>query len=109
MNSFYCNYNTVILDCAKVTIGDRVALGPNVSIYAATHSTDVGERLEELERAYPVEIGDDVWIGGSVTIVCSAKGTRIGNGCAVAAGTTLWGTFPDVSVDFTSWYHAYAQ
>ena len=39
------------------------------------------ERRKALERAYPVEIGDDVWIGGNVTIICSPKGiTRIGNG-----------------------------
>lgn len=71
-----------------------------MSIYAATHSVDVGERLEDLERAYPVEIGDDTWVGGSVNIICSAKGTKIGRGCTIAAGTTLWGTFPDVSVSF---------
>ncbi|TIA84490.1 hypothetical protein E3P94_00273 [Wallemia ichthyophaga] len=93
--SFFCNYNTTILDCAKVSIGNRVSFGPNVSIYAATHSVDVGERLEDLERAYPVEIGDDTWVGGSVNIICSAKGTKIGRGCTIAAGTTLWGTFPD--------------
>ena len=56
-------------------------LGPNVNIYAATHSVEVDERRKALERAYPVEIGDDVWIGGNVTIICSPKGTtRIGNG-----------------------------
>ncbi|TIB79421.1 hypothetical protein E3Q23_00075 [Wallemia mellicola] len=94
--SFYCNNNTTILDSAKVIIGDRVLFGPNVSIYAATHSVHVEERLEELERGYPVEIGDDVWIGGSVNIVCNARTpTKIGNGCTVAAGTTVWGTFPD--------------
>lgn len=26
--SFYCNFNTTILDCAKVTIGDGVLFGP---------------------------------------------------------------------------------
>ena len=37
---FYANFNLTILDCALVTIGDRVMFGPNISILSATHETD---------------------------------------------------------------------
>lgn len=45
--------------------------------YAGTHSTDVTERKQGLERAYPVTVGDDVWIGGGAIIVGPCT---IGNG-----------------------------
>lgn len=34
---FYANTGCTILDCARVTIGDNVLVGPNVQLYAATH------------------------------------------------------------------------
>jgi acetyltransferase-like isoleucine patch superfamily enzyme len=49
----------------------------NIS-YAATHSTDVAERQKGLERAYPITVGDDVWIGGSTVLIGPCT---IGNGC----------------------------
>lgn len=44
---FYANFNLTILDCALVTIGDRVMFGPNISILSATHETD-GKLLSKL-------------------------------------------------------------
>jgi acetyltransferase-like isoleucine patch superfamily enzyme len=38
---FYASFNLCILDCTIITIGDRVMLGPNVSIFGATHETDL--------------------------------------------------------------------
>ena len=35
--NFYSNYNCIILDCAKVTIGDNVLFAPNVGIFTAGH------------------------------------------------------------------------
>lgn len=42
-------------------------VGPNVSIFAATHETEVQSRREDIEYARPVKIGDDCWIGGHVS------------------------------------------
>ncbi|KIJ35266.1 hypothetical protein M422DRAFT_180966 [Sphaerobolus stellatus SS14] len=102
---FYCDYGTNItftgdtymnfgttVNCAKVTIGTRTLFGPGVHIYAATHSTDVLERRASLERAYPVTIGDDVWVGGHVTIIGPCN---IGNGVSVGAGAVVKGDIPD--------------
>ncbi|KAG8628680.1 hypothetical protein KVT40_002545 [Elsinoe batatas] len=74
---FYANFNLTILDCGLVTIGDRVMLGPNVSIFAATHEVEVESRRRNIEYTRPVVIGDDVWIGGHVVIL---PGLTIGEG-----------------------------
>lgn len=92
---FYANFNLCILDCAIVTIGDRVMLGPNVSIFAATHETDVKSRRENIEFAKPVTIGDDCWIGGHTVIL---PGVTIGQGCTIAAGAIVTKDIPAWSV-----------
>lgn len=80
----------ILLDCAPIKIGTRVLCGPRVGLYAATHSTDVDERQGGYERAYPIEIGDDCWIGGGAIINGPSK---IGKGCTVAAGAVVSHTF----------------
>lgn len=84
--SFYSNMDLIILDGAPVKIGTRVLCGPRVGLFAATHSTDVDERQGGFERAYPIDIGDDCWIGGGAII---NGPTRIGKGCTVAAGAVV--------------------
>jgi maltose O-acetyltransferase len=59
---FYCNFNTTILDCAEVRLGHGVLFGPNVHIYAATHSVSVSEREQGYERALSVSIGRNTWM-----------------------------------------------
>jgi acetyltransferase-like isoleucine patch superfamily enzyme len=76
----------IILDAAPVKFGSRVLCGPRVGFFAATHSTDVDERQGGYERAYPIEIGDDCWIGGGAIINGPSK---IGKGCTVAAGAVV--------------------
>lgn len=58
-------------------------------IYAATHSVDVAERRAGLERAYPVTIGNDVWVGGGCRIIGPCV---IGDGVTLAAGSIAKGT-----------------
>lgn len=92
---FYSNFNLTILDCGLVTIGDRVMFGPNVSIMAATHETEVQSRRENIEYAKPVVIGDDCWIGGHVVIL---PGVTIGQGCTIAASSVVTKDIPPWSV-----------
>lgn len=92
---FYSNFNLTILDCALVTIGDRVMFGPNVSILTATHETEVQSRRDDVEYARPVTIGDDCWIGGHVVIL---PGVTIGEGCTVAASSVVTKDIPAWSV-----------
>lgn len=89
------NNSLVILDCGIVTIGHRVLFGPNISIFAATHETDVQSRRNGVEYAKPVAIGDDCWIGGNVSIL---PGVTIGNGCTIGAGSVVTKDVPAFSI-----------
>lgn len=90
----YFNVNCVVLDGAKVTIGDNVFLGPGVQIYTATHPLDIVERLKT-ETTKPVTIGNDCWIGGGSIIL---SGITIGNGCTIGAGSVVTKNIPDNSL-----------
>lgn len=90
--NFYSNYNLVILDCAKVIIGDNVLIGPNVSIYTAGHPLHYELRNQEVEYAFPVSIGNNVWIGGNVVI---NPGIRIGDNSVIGSGSVLTKDIPD--------------
>lgn len=92
---FFANFHLTILDEAKVTIGDDCFIGPNVSIYTACHSTDPIERNTRNEWARPVTIGNNVWIGGSVTIL---PGVTIGNNVTIGAGSVVTKDIPDSTV-----------
>lgn len=85
-NGFFANFNLTILDEAEVRIGDNVFIGPNVSIYTACHPLDGPTRNRLIEWAEPVTIGDNVWIGGSATIL---PGVTIGDNVVVGAGSVV--------------------
>lgn len=92
---FFANFNFVVLDEAPVTIGDDCFIGPNVSVYTACHSTDPVERNTRQEWAKPVTIGNNVWIGGSVTIL---PGVTIGDNVTIGAGSVVVGDIPSDTV-----------
>ena len=50
------------------------------------------ERREPKEKAHPIIIGDDTWLGGGV-VVC--PGVTIGNRCIIAAGSVVVRDIPD--------------
>ncbi|MCD8249865.1 MAG: sugar O-acetyltransferase, partial [Lachnospiraceae bacterium] len=68
-DNFLANYNVTILDVAPVTIGDEVMIGPGTLISTVSHPMIPGGRRRHLGIARPVTIGNDVWIGGNVTIL----------------------------------------
>lgn len=84
--SVYVNVNCVVLDCNHVRIGDQTQLGPNVIISAATHPVDARERVKGPEMAYPVTIGNRVWIGAGAII---GPGVRIGDDTTIGAGSVV--------------------
>ncbi len=91
-NFFFANFNLTILDEAEVRIGEYCFIGPNVSIYTACHPLEPAERNKAVEWAEPVTIGDNVWIGGSVTI---CPGVKIGDNVVIGAGSTVTKDIPD--------------
>lgn len=93
--NFFANFNFVILDEARVTIGDNAFIGPNVSIYTACHPVESDLRNTKVQWAEPVTIGDNVWIGGSVTIL---PGVTIGDNCVIGAGSVVSRDIPSNSV-----------
>ena len=92
---FFANFCLTILDEAPVTFGDDCFVGPNVSIYTACHSTNPVERNTRQEWAKPVTIGNNVWIGGSVTILA---GVTIGDNCTIGAGSVVTRDIPANSI-----------
>lgn len=82
----YINAGCVVLDSAPVRIGQRTMLGPKVQIYCADHAHGRDERRLGLERALPVTVGEDVWIGGGAIIL---PGVTIGDGALVGAGAVV--------------------
>lgn len=87
----FANWGLVLLDVARVTIGDDVQLGPNVQLLTATHPLEPGPRREKWEAAEPIVIGDNVWLGGGV-IVC--PGVTIGADTVVGAGSVVTRDLP---------------
>lgn len=89
--NFYSNYNLIILDCAKVSIGDNVLIGPNVGIYTAGHPLHFEIRNQDYEYAFPISIGDNVWIGGNVVI---NPGVTIGENTVIGSGSVVTKDIP---------------
>ena len=69
-----------------MTLGARTMCGPGVQIYCADHHRDAERRARGIERAMPVTIGEDVWIGGGAVIL---PGVAIGQGAIVGAGAVV--------------------
>ncbi len=89
--NFYMNVNGVILDGAKVTFGDNVFIAPNCGFYTAGHPLDVERRNQGLEYAYPIKVGNNVWIGAHV---CVLPGVTIGDNCVIGAGSVVTKDIP---------------
>lgn len=90
-NNVFFNFNCVVLDVAWVTIGDNVLFGPNVQLYTATHPLDAQQRRSGLEAGYPITIGNDCWIGGSVIV---NPGITIGERSVIGAGSVVTKDIP---------------
>ena len=74
--NFYANHNLVILDCAKVKFGDNVFVAPDCGFHTAGHPIDFERRNAGFEYAYPITVGDNVWIGAGVQVM---PGVTIGS------------------------------
>lgn len=88
--NFYANFGCVILDVAEVRIGDNCFIAPQVGIYTATHPITPAERINGLEYAKAITIGDNCWIGGHATI---NPGVQLGDNVVVASGAVVTKSF----------------
>ena len=90
--NFFANYNLIILDVAKVRIGDNAQIAPNVAIYTAGHPIHPESRNSGYEYGIDVTIGDNVWIGGNT---CIMPGVTIGNNVVIGGGSVVTKDIPD--------------
>ena len=93
--NFFANHNMVILDCAKVVFGDNVFVAPDCGFHTAGHPIDFERRNQGLEYAYPITVGNNVWIGAGVHIM---PGVTIGNNVVIGGGSVVVKDIPDNSV-----------
>ena len=93
--NFFANYNCMIIDEARVRIGDNCQMAPNVAIYTAGHPIHPVSRNSMYEYGKEVTIGDNVWIGGN-TVIC--PGVHIGDNVVIGAGSVVTKDIPDWTV-----------
>ena len=93
--NFFANHGLVILDAAKVTFGDNVFVAPSCGFHTAGHPIDHERRNEGLEYAYPITVGDNVWIGAGVQVM---PGVTIGSNVVIGGGSVVVKDIPDNSV-----------
>ena len=91
-DNFYAGCNLVIVDNARVKIGDNCIISPQVGIYTLAYPLNVDKRIAGYEYAQPVIIGDNVWIGGGTTI---NPGVTIGNNVVISPGSVVVSDIPD--------------
>ena len=91
-NNFYANHNLMILDGAKVKFGDNVFIAPDCGFHTAGHPVDPERRNRGLEYAWPITVGDNVWIGAGVQV---CPGVTIGSNVVIGAGSVVTRNIPD--------------
>lgn len=89
--NFYANTHCTILDAAKVTFGDNVFIASDCGFYTAGHPLDVEQRNQGLEYAFPITVGNNVWIGGQVVVL---PGVSIGDDTVIGAGSVVCKNIP---------------
>lgn len=87
----FLNMDCLILDEAKVVIGDRTLIGPRCSFYTPVHPIDAKVRATGLEYARAIVIGKDVWMGGGCTI---NPGVTIGDESIIGSGSVVTRDIP---------------
>lgn len=88
----FINYDAILLDCAPITIGDDVAIGPRVQLLTPLHPVDDHDaRRAGWESAAPITVGDNVWLAAGV-IVC--PGVTIGDNTVIGAGSVVTADVP---------------
>ena len=91
-DNFFANFDCVMLDVNRITIGNNVFIAPRVCLYTAGHPIDAEIRNERLEYGKPITIGDNVWIGGSVVV---NPGVKIGSNVVIGSGSVVTKDIPD--------------
>lgn len=87
----FINHGAYLMDAGKITVGSHCFIGPNCGMYTAIHAMLPEERNRGIERAKPIVLGDNVWLGGDVTIL---PGVTIGSNTVIGAGSVVTKDIP---------------
>ncbi len=99
-DNVFVNADAFFMDDAPITIGADTRIGPGARLMTALHPVeDHARRREGWERAEPIVVEDNVWLGASVTV---GPGVRIGRNTVVGAGSLVLRDLPDHAVAFGS-------
>jgi acetyltransferase-like isoleucine patch superfamily enzyme len=82
----FLNTDVTIGANADVVLGERVHLGPGVSLLPTIHEIGPHEQRAGATAGAPIRIGDGSWLGAGVTVL---GGVTVGEGCVVAAGAVV--------------------
>ncbi|MBR5047891.1 MAG: sugar O-acetyltransferase, partial [Eubacterium sp.] len=85
----------VILDAGGVTFGNDVFIAPSCGFHTSGHPIDYERRNQGLEYAYPIVVGNNVWIGAGVQVM---PGVTIGSNVVIGGGSIVTKNIPDNSV-----------
>lgn len=99
----FINGNCFFQDSNLITFGDRVIVAPDTKFYCGEHALDATKRFGVradgsrylVTYTEPITVGNDVWIGGNVTVIA---GVNIGSNVIVAAGAVVVKDVPDNSI-----------
>ena len=91
-NGVYANSNLTLVDDGHIYIGDKVMIGPNVTIATANHPIEPELRSRGLQYNKDVHIDENVWIGAGVIIV---PGIHIGKNSVIGAGSVVTKDIPE--------------
>lgn len=70
-------------------------MAPNCGFHTAGHPIDYVRRNQGLEYAYPITVGNNVWIGAGVQVM---PGVTIGNNVVIGGGSIVVKDISDNSV-----------
>lgn len=92
--NFHSRFDLLILDSTFIKIGENCRIGPGVHMYATNHPLDPTHRKDDknyYELAKPINIGNNVWIGGR-SVLC--PGVNVGNNVVIGEGSVVTKNVP---------------
>jgi maltose O-acetyltransferase len=91
----FINKDFLVVGGGYIQIGSNCLIGPRCTICTPNHAIPADRRLEGWEHTVPVKIGNNVWLGGNVTL---CPGAIIGDNSIIGAGAVVTREIPADSI-----------